>query len=99
LHGYSGDFGHLIRRKSARYRSEATLVIELQYDIVETKKDKTHMSQERDPFGTAESGLIFSVSSGNCESKKNPVNPACPVKYIEDKGRSEFNRGLKVVGI
>jgi hypothetical protein len=47
LHGYSGDFGHLIRRKSARYRSEATLVIELQYDIVETKKDKTHKSQEQ----------------------------------------------------
>jgi hypothetical protein len=25
----------------------------------------------------------------------NPVNPACPVKYIEDMERSEFNRGLK----
>ena len=26
---------------------------------------------------------------------KNPQNPACPVKYIEDMERSEFNRGLK----
>jgi hypothetical protein len=22
-----------------------------------------------------------------------PANPACPVKFIEDKERSEFNRG------
>ena len=28
------------------------------------------MSQERDPFGTAESGFVFTVSSGNCESNK-----------------------------
>ena len=24
--------------------------------------------------------------------KKTPINPACPVKYIEDMERSEFNR-------